>query len=456
MENPNQNQPTPQPLTPPEVEGKKWYQHNGILIIIVLAVIAAGVSWYYIKSTSPTNYMGQQSGNVPTSPQCSDSAAKTASQQKNLKQPHDCQVSDISVDGSPAKLVIITYGPKVPFDLSWGYASYEGVVLNNKTSDVQGEPETYPVFTKTYGDWCNVQSRDLTGSAVTKYLTQVNGSYDWGYKFNNFNNEDRIKSLLTTSQILQSEGSPQYCVLNGTMVITSTSEGYAETIDFSKLSMQLQPLPGATAQSTQELLQSCNNETDPTQKSQCIENIAMGKRDPSICQGDGSCIRGVAVMANDPSICDNIPASNLEHDHCYQNVALVMKDASVCDKIVDSPSDKQGCIDQVSNAISYSQPQSAPIKYPANTWILYLSGNVDESKDYVSELITFAKANGFTPINDLYPNLKNQPGTTMPMSRWQLYTISSEYKGPPNGESQKLGNLPDGPDVNVMPVLLPQ
>jgi hypothetical protein len=46
MENSNEVVPTPQPSQPPQ-QSKKWYQHRGIITIIILALIGALICWYY-------------------------------------------------------------------------------------------------------------------------------------------------------------------------------------------------------------------------------------------------------------------------------------------------------------------------------------------------------------------------------------------------------------------------
>jgi hypothetical protein len=54
MENQNEILPTPQPEQSPQ-QTKKWYQHKGIISIIVLAVLTVGVCWTYFAKHPVTN-----------------------------------------------------------------------------------------------------------------------------------------------------------------------------------------------------------------------------------------------------------------------------------------------------------------------------------------------------------------------------------------------------------------
>ena len=61
MENPNEVAPPPQPIQPPQ-QPKKWYQHKGLISIIVLSLVAAGTCLgYYYYSTSQTQPCFNQS-----------------------------------------------------------------------------------------------------------------------------------------------------------------------------------------------------------------------------------------------------------------------------------------------------------------------------------------------------------------------------------------------------------
>ena len=174
MENLNTNNPIQPINTPPNPH--KWYHHKGALAILGLIIVIVGLAVYqkyYLNS--PVGFALDPKG-------CGSAEAQKVVAKKDLQAVRDCQIRDIQVDGKQAKLVSITYGAGMDCPSGCIYNGYVGFLLNDKLVDFQGEPEIYPVFTETYGDWCNVQNRDVYDNPqITKAVKSLGGQYNWHY-----------------------------------------------------------------------------------------------------------------------------------------------------------------------------------------------------------------------------------------------------------------------------------
>ena len=101
------------------------------------------------------------------------------------------------------------------------------------------------------------------------------------------------------------------------------------------------------------VIHDCNLMESEYKKSKCITDVAISKKDVSICdeiEDDSQkyyCYGSFAVFKKDPAICDKIPNVG-DKDFCYSRVAIAKKDLSLCDKIQDI-NRKNFCYDSVSH-----------------------------------------------------------------------------------------------------------
>lgn len=112
------------------------------------------------------------------------------------------------------------------------------------------------------------------------------------------------------------------------------------------------PVPDAASTSIEESLNICREKSVDI-RGQCIQSLAIYKKDASICNNiqkemvlfsPSTCIRTVATIAQDPNMCTLIANDQNNKDICYSSIALTTKDIITCEKIVNPESRKQ-CIE---------------------------------------------------------------------------------------------------------------
>ena len=110
-----------------------------------------------------------------------------------------------------------------------------------------------------------------------------------------------------------------------------------------RVDKEIVPMSEIVNKSKEESIKICKENSDSAGK--CIQDIAVYKKDPLICNEiiskemlgffPENCIRKVAINTQNPDICDFITESSNHRDICYSNIAIIMNDIDICKKIAN-------------------------------------------------------------------------------------------------------------------------
>ena len=234
---------------------------------------------------------------------------------------HSCNVADTEIDDRKGKLIYLTYGPATHCDgLFCYYHDFVAVAENNKTIEVEPEPNITNILKRQFGHWCAFQPEEIE-SGVRKTFTTVGNELYWNFEFDNYSNEKHVIKRLSQDRYLATNENSQSCLFNGRIQILS-QDGHkdATSADFSNLKVEMRKIVSITPYPIDQVIDKCL-EWD---MDSCYSNLAKARSEIKYCQliedlsTKDRCLKSIAVDTRKKDVCSMISDSLLETT-CYQS-----------------------------------------------------------------------------------------------------------------------------------------
>lgn len=269
----------------------------------LLGIVSFGVGAYFI---AVNNYI------IWNPLSCSSSEQLLAIRELNLSDVHRCETNPISVDGTIADLVEISYGQGMDCPSGCLFPSIRVLVLNGRAYASPQEASIERLMSKAYGEWCGIPN-GYNGDVVSRSLHHISDTdFVWLYRFDNHSTESLVRKYIDEN-ILQFSalGQPNACVVNGTLAMryvvgnpphtaneipngTFTGD-YLQTIDelqieadLTALHVSLTPLTDYPPISIKSYVQMCMMRQNYWEESYCYEHLAWNRNDITLCDSAGN------------------------------------------------------------------------------------------------------------------------------------------------------------------------